>query len=509
MTPSIHVRRAALSGLSLALAACAASPRAPETPAPAPYGAVPSPRQLRWHELEMYAFLHFTTNTFTDREWGYGDESPEVFDPSDFDADQIVGTLADAGFRGVILTAKHHDGFCLWPTETTDHDVAASPFRNGDGDVVREIVEACRRHGVEFAPYVSPWDRNSALYGTPAYVTEVFRPQLTELLTNYGDVFEVWFDGANGGDGHYGGARETRSIDRTSYYDWPGTWEMVRELAPDAVIFSDVGPDVRWIGNERGIAGDPSWATFTPRGPDGAGGFGPGLCDYTDSGSGTRDGAAWIPGECDVSIRPGWFWHEDQNDQVKSPAQLMDLYLASVGRGASFLLNVPPDRRGRLHENDVATLAAFGEHLAESFAENLAAGAAFEASNVRGGEAAHYGPARLLDDDRWSAWCTDDGVTTPSVTLTLPEVRTFDLVRLREDVRLGQRVEGVAVDAWIDGGWAEVATARSVGVSRIWRLDAPVTTDRVRVRVTASPVCPALSDLGLYREADLAEGARR
>jgi len=282
---------------TLLLGACASSrphlaQHAPVTPPPAPYGALPSEAQMRWHGMEMYAFIHFTTNTFTDKEWGYGDESPEVFNPTDFDADQIVGTLADAGFTGVILTCKHHDGFCLWPTETTDHDIAASPYKDGEGDIVREIAEACERHGLRFAPYVSPWDRNNAHYGTPAYVTDVFRPQIRELLTNYGDVFEVWFDGANGGDGYYGGARETRSIDRTTYYGWDTTWQMVDQLAPDAVIFSDVGPGCRWIGNEHGHAADPSWATYTPRGPDGSGRFGPGLCDYTESPTGTRNGGS-------------------------------------------------------------------------------------------------------------------------------------------------------------------------------------------------------------------------
>lgn len=473
---------------------------------PAPYGDVPSSRQMQWHELEMYAFVHFAINTFTNKEWGYGDESPELFNPTSFDADQIVGALAQAGFKGVILTCKHHDGFCLWPTETTDYNISASPYKNGEGDIVREFADACERHGLRFAPYISPWDRNNEHYGTPKYVTDVFRPQIRELLTNYGDAFEVWFDGANGGDGYYGGARETRRIDRAAYYDWDTTFQMIRDLAPEAVIFSDVGPDVRWIGNEKGYAADPSWATYTPRGPDGSDRLGPGLSDYKKAPTGTRNGQFWMPGECDVSIRPHWFWRESENDRVRTPDNLMELYMHSVGRGASLLLNVPPDRRGLLHENDVASLNAFGKHLRETFDHNLAADAAFSASHTRANDDARYGPHHLVDDDKWSAWVTGDFERTPDVVLELPEARTFNMIRLREDIRLGQRVEGISVDAWLDDQWQEIAAAESIGACRLWRVD-PVTTDRVRIRVTDSPVCPALSDFGLFFEPDVAEAS--
>ena len=231
--------------------AAAAAPSA--WSAPAPYGAVPSARQLRWHELEFYGFLHFTVNTFTDKEWGYGDEDPSLFNPTEFDADRIVENLASSGMKGVILTAKHHDGFCLWPTRTTDHCVRNSRWRGGKGDVVRDISNAARKAGLKFGVYLSPWDRNNAQYGRPEYIN-TYRNQLRELLTTYGPIFEVWHDGANGGDGYYGGAREKRQIDRRTYYDWPKTWDMVRSLQPDACIFSDVGPDIRWVGNEKGIA---------------------------------------------------------------------------------------------------------------------------------------------------------------------------------------------------------------------------------------------------------------
>src|ERR1022692_1654819 len=338
-------RRTLLAGLPAALGA--ARTVAP----PTPYGAIPSPRQMAWHDLEFTGFLHFTVNTFTDKEWGYGDEDPNLFNPRKFDAETIVGALADAGMRGVILTCKHHDGFCLWPTKTTDHSVAQSAWRDGKGDVVRDISQAAARHNMKFGVYLSPWDRNSAQYGTPEYI-KTYRAQLSELLTGYGPIFEVWHDGANGGDGFYGGARAQRTIDKNTYYDWPRTWEMIRAMQPDAVVFSDVGPDVRWVGNERGMAADPCWATFDPVGEDG-GPASPGNVLVTESNSGQRHASRWLPAECDVSIRPGWFWHEAENARVKKPAQLASLYYQSVGRGAALLLNVPPNRDGLLSAEDI------------------------------------------------------------------------------------------------------------------------------------------------------------
>ena len=292
-TRSVLALSALLAASSRAALALAAEP-------PAPYGPVPSARQLRWHGLEIYGFLHFTVNTFTDKEWGYGDESPAIFDPTGFDADQIAGAAEAAGLKGLILTAKHHDGFCLWPSKLTEHSVRNSPWRGGKGDVVREIADACRRHGLLFGVYLSPWDRNHPEYGRPAYL-DYYRGQLRELMTAYGPLFEVWFDGANGGDGYYGGAREKRTIDRRTYYDWENTRQVVRDLQNDAVMFSDAGPDVRWVGNEKGIAGDPSWATLD------RGDFAPGEADEARLNRGDRPGTHWLPAECDVSIRPGWF----------------------------------------------------------------------------------------------------------------------------------------------------------------------------------------------------------
>jgi alpha-L-fucosidase len=431
--------------------------------APAAYGAVPSRRQMLWHEMEANALLHFGLNTFTDKEWGDGSEDPSIFNPSGFDADAIVEGLKAGGLRGVILTAKHHDGFCLWPTATTEHSVKRSPWRGGKGDVVREISEAARRHGLRFGIYLSPWDRNNAQYGTPEYIT-TYRDQLRELLTNYGPIYEVFHDGANGGSGYYGGARETRRIDKRTYYDWPRTWEMVRALQPGAVIFTDIGPDVRWVGNESGIAGDPCWATYAPIG-EGGGPAAVGDVRTKDAATGHRNAPNWIPAECDVSIRPGWFFHESENSRVKTPARLLDLYFQSVGRGANLLLNVPPDRRGLLNETDLASLAAFGRIVRETFSRSVA----------------QAKPGAL--------------------TIDLQRPVTFDIVRLREDIRLGQRIDAFAIDAWQDGAWSPIAEATSIGPRRIIRLNGPLTTTRIRLRITQAAAIPVLAEFGLFRQA--------
>ncbi len=447
------------------LAAAAALPLRAAAP-PKPYGALPSPRQLRWHAMETNAFLHFTVNTFTDKEWGYGDEDPNVFNPIRFDADAIVAGVAEAGMRGVILTAKHHDGFCLWPTATTKHSVRASGWRGGNGDVVREISEAARRRNLRFGVYLSPWDRNNPAYGTPAYIG-IYRAQLTELLTGYGPIFEVWHDGANGGDGYYGGAREKRTIDKRKYYDWPRTWDLVRELQPDAVIFSDVGPDVRWVGNERGIAGDPCWATYDPVAPDG-GPAAPGDVRDKESPNGHRHGSHWMPAECDVSIRPGWFWHERENARVKTTAQLIDLYYDSVGRGATLLLNVPPNREGLLSPEDVASLKGFGEYRRSTFKKDLAA----EARVAR---------------------------TPEAITYELRHPATFRVIRVREDIRYGQRIDSIAIDRWSGNDWQEFAAATSIGPRRLIRLEKPVTAARLRLRLQSSAP-PLVNEFALFAE---------
>jgi len=436
-------------------------------PAVGSANALPSERQLRWHELETTAFLHFTVNTFTDKEWGYGDEDPAIFNPAKFDADAIVTTLDRAGMRGVILTCKHHDGFCLWPTATTDHSVRASKWRDGKGDVVREIADAARRRGLGVGVYLSPWDRNNAAYGRPEYV-EIYRRQLTELLTRYGPIFEVWHDGANGGDGYYGGAREKRTIDRNTYYDWPGTWALVRKLQPDAVIFSDIGPDIRWVGNEKGIAGDPCWMAYDPVGADG-GMAGVGNVREKDSPTGTRHGSHWLPPECDVSIRPGWFWHERENPRVKTTRDLVNLYFQSVGRGANLLLNVPPNRDGLLSTWDTTPLEAFGRWRRATFEVNHAAGV----------------PLKRQGDD---------------FTLDLKRPAAFNVIRVREDIRQGQRIDAFTIYAEVDGNWETIAEATSIGPRRLFRLGRNVTAGRVRLRIAQQSAKAEITELALFAE---------
>ena len=313
---------------------------------------IPSARQLEYQEMEFIGFIHFTVNTFTDKEWGYGDESPDIFDPTEFDAEQWAQAARKAGMKQLILTAKHHDGFCLWPSKYTEHSVKNSPWKNGQGDIVAEFVAACRRNGLKVGLYLSPWDRNHADYGTPAYI-EYYHNQLTELLTEYGDISEIWFDGANGGTGYYGGARETRRIDRNTYYRWPETWALVKKLQPDILIFSDAGPDIRWIGNERGYAGHTNWSMINTDN------IVVGGADQVYLNTGDPEGNSWVIPLCNTSIRPGWFYHEKEDDQVKSLQQLLDVYYRSVGRNGVLLLNLPPDGRGRFHENDIQALQEF------------------------------------------------------------------------------------------------------------------------------------------------------
>ena len=458
---------------------------------PAPYGPVPTERQLQWQEMEFYGFLHFTVNTFTDKEWGYGDEDPKVFNPTEFDADQIVRAAKEGGMKGVILTCKHHDGFCLWPSRYTEHSVKNSLWKGGKGDVVKEVSEACRRHGLKFGVYLSPWDRNHKDYGRPEYLA-YYRNQLRELLTNYGELFTVWFDGANGGDGFYGGAREMRRIDNRTYYDWPNTWKMVRELQPKASMFSDAGPDFRWVGNESGVAGDPCWATLNMAGRV-PGGTSAGL------NSGERPGTDWLPAECDVSIRPGWFYHAKEDSRVKTPAQLLRIYYQSVGRGACLNLNLPPDRRGRVQDLDAQALHEMHRILAATFSKDFVKSAKLTASNTRG-NASEFGPRRVADGRRETYWATDDNVTTPELVIDFGKPVTFNVVSLREFLPLGQRVEAFALDQWQDGRWQEFAKGTSIGNRRLVRLANYLTTDKVQVRVTQAPVCPALAEVGIYAE---------
>ncbi|MEI8372098.1 MAG: alpha-L-fucosidase [Planctomycetota bacterium] len=481
--------------LVLLLAAVTASAVEP----PVPFGPVPSSRQLAWHDLEFYGFLHFTVNTFTDKEWGFGNEREAVFNPTDFDAEQIVGAAKEAGMKGLILTCKHHDGFCLWPSKFTAHSVKNSPWKNGQGDVVKEIADACRKQDLKFGVYLSPWDRNHKDYGKPEYIT-YYRNQLRELLTNYGPIFEVWYDGANGGTGYYGGAGGKRRIDPRTYYDWPNTTKIVRELQPDACMFSDAGPDVRWVGNEQGTAGDPCWSTLNRDN------YVPGLADARRLNCGDRPGTHWLPAECDVSIRPGWFYHAGEDARVRTPKNLMDLYFASVGRGASLLLNLPPDRRGRIHENDIKSLREFRRLREATFTKDLAQGAKVTANNVRGqdsrnnvsGQDTPFVAVHVLDGKRDTYWATDDAVTTPEIVLDLGKPVTFNIVRLREYLPLGQRIDTFALDQWKDGQWAEFGKGTSIGNCRLVRGN--ITTDKVRLRIVKAAACPAIAEIGLFAE---------
>ena len=471
--------------ITFACSACA-----DQTLPPQAAGPTPSENQLEWHEREQYAFIHFTTNTFTDKEWGYGEEAPSIFNPTAFDAEQWAQIIKAAGLKGIILTCKHHDGFCLWPSAYTDHSVRYSPFRDGNGDVVREVSDACRKYGLFFGIYLSPWDRNFAQYATPEYIA-YYRSQLTELLSNYGEIAEVWFDGANGGDGYYGGARERRKIDNRTYYDWPNTRAFVRQLAPRALMFSDAGPDVRWCGNEKGFAGETNWCTIHG---DTLYPGQPAINHLLNTGS--EDGNAWIPAEVDVSIRPGWFYHEAENEQVRTPENLFNLYLQSVGRGSNLLLNIPPDRRGLIHENDEKALLEWKKMLDEAFGNNLAAGAEATADTHRG-KSKRYVAANITDGDKETYWATDDNVTTGSLEIELGKPQKVNYVVIQEYIRLGQRVKAFDIAIKHGDKWEKVIAGTTVGYKRILPLNG-FETSALRIRITDAKACPLISSVEVY-----------
>lgn len=419
----------------VSLAACALPGRTRLT-LPASNRPVPSAAQLQWHRDELAMFLHFGVNTFTNREWGDGTESPSIFNPAALDPRQWARTAKRAGFKAMILTAKHHDGFCLWPTKTTTHSVASSPFRNGRGDVVREFVDACRAEGLRVGLYLSPWDRNHPAYGDSPRYNDIYIAQLTELLTQYGEIAEVWFDGANG-EGPNG---------KRQVYDWPRFWNHVLRLQPNAVIFSDAGPGVRWCGNEKGTAGDPNWATVDPARVTYPGADGPGIIDALQHGD--RNGTVWRPAEVDVSIRPGWFYHPAENDRVRDIENLVELYFTSVGRNGKLLLNVPPTTEGLLHSTDVARLTGMREALDKMFAVNHAAQA-----------------------------------YTAQLTIDFPREEYVSIVRLRENIVRGQVVAAYRVEgAGNDGVWKTLSRGTTIGYSRLDRFPA-VQVRRLRVTI--------------------------
>ncbi len=436
--------------------------------------ALPTERQLAWQKLEMYAFTHFGPNTFTDAEWGHGTEDPNLFNPTDFDARQWAKTFKMAGMKGIIVTAKHHDGFCLWPSKLSTHTVSQSKWRDGKGDVLREISDACKAEGLKFGVYLSPWDRNHPKYGTPEY-NQVFASMLKEVLTQYGDVFEVWFDGANG-EGPNG---------KKQVYDWPLFTKTVRQYAPHAVIFSDAGPDIRWVGNESGLGSETSWSTIDRDR------YVPGTSLSGELGQGKQGGTHWVPAECDVSIRPGWFYHPEEDSKVKTGAQLVDLYEKSVGRNGSFLLNVPPDRRGRIADADVKALLAMRKQLDATYSVDFA----------RKGES----PA------------SNESETTSTQFHRLDGVRLFDRVVLSENIARGQRVKHFEVDAKVGKDWKRIAEGTTIGNKRIlvvpptrsnelWLrvTDAIATPQAIKMSVHVSPETVALNETSAERDERMA-----
>ncbi len=461
-----------------------------QVPPPEPVLPLPSARQLAWHDMEFYAFVHFNMNTFSDMEWGLGDEKPEVFNPTELDCRQWARVCKEAGMKGIIITAKHHDGFCLWPSEFTEHSVKNSPWKNGKGDVVRDLADACKEYGLKLGIYLSPWDRNHADYGKPEYIEYLYN-QLRELLTNYGDIFEVWFDGANGGSGYYGGANETRKIDRLTYYHWDRAVKMIRELQPNAVIFSDNGPGVRWVGNEEGWANPTHWSII--RRKDVFTGSG----NHREMMSGHEDGTHWVPAEVDVSIRPGWYYHKSEDHKVKTLPHLLDIYYKSIGRNASLLINFPVDTRGLIHEKDVEQILKLANAVKADFANNLAANKSVDATNVRGG-ASKYKAGNVTDGNPDTYWSTDDGVIKSSVTIDFGEPTEFNRFLAQEDIRLGQRIKKFTVDVFVENEWKEIAAETTIGRKRILRFP-NVSATKVRLNIVDAKACAVISNIEIYK----------
>ncbi len=461
---------------------------------PKAVGAVPSQRQLDWHKLEYYAFIHFNMNTFTDMEWGLGGEKTEWFNPTELDVYQWTKVVKDAGMKGIIITAKHHDGFCLWPSAYTEHSVKNSPWRNGKGDLLKELSEACKKEGLKFGVYLSPWDRNHPEYGRDAYVT-YFHNQLRELLTNYGTIFEVWFDGANGGSGYYGGANETRTIDSKTYYQWDKTIEIVRELQPNAVIFGDGGPDVRWIGNEYGYGTQTNWASF-----DNSNTWA-GHSEREHLQMGDEDGDKWIPAEADVSIRPGWYYHKREDHQVRSLEEVVNIYYNSVGRNAALLLNLPVDVRGLVHENDIKRLMELKQVIEADFANNLVNSAKVTASNVRQNHS-FFKPENAIDGNDESYWTTDEGVRSASLVFSFEKPTTFNRFLVQEYIPLGQRVKKFKVEYEANGKWLPIDSQTTIGYKRILRFE-PVTAQKIKFTIEDSKDIPIISNIGIYNAPNL------
>ncbi len=455
---------------------------------PEPILPIPDERQIAWQELEYYGFVHFNMNTFSDREWGFGDEKPEQFNPTELDAKQWARIAREAGMKGLIITAKHHDGFVLWPSAYTEHSVKNSPWRDGKGDLIREFVDACRAEGLKVGIYYSPWDRNHPDYGKPEYVTYM-RNQLTELLSNYGEIFEVWFDGANGGTGWYGGANEERKVDKFSYYDWPTTIELVRKLQPGAMLFSDAGPDVRWVGNEHGFAYETTWSNLMRDSVYA------GMPEFSEKwATGQENGTHWVPAESDVSIRPGWYYHAYEDHKVKTLPELMEIYYKSIGQNSSLLINFPVDTRGLIHEKDQEAILKMAGKIKEDFAVNLAIGADLESSSDRG---KGYEVSNLTDGDFNTYWTTLDGQIQASLELDFGKSVSFNRLLIQEFVNLGQRVKAFTLEKEVNGNWEKVAEGTTIGYKRI--LTFPDTeAQKIRINFMDGKGIPVISEIGVY-----------
>jgi len=458
--------------------------------APKPISPLPQEKQVNWQKMERIAFIHFGLNTFNDKEWGYGDSDLQSFNPASLDTEQWVKIMQQAGIQEIVITAKHHDGFCLWPTHLTEYCIRNTPFRDGNGDVVGELEKACRKYGMKMGIYLSPWDRNQATYGTPDYV-EYFYKQLTELLTQYGEISEVWFDGANGGDGYYGGAREVRKIDRRNYYNFPRANQLVEDLQPNAVIFSDGGPGCRWCGNEQGIGSATNWSFL--RSAD----VYPGYDKAEELPAGHEDGDMWCASELDSSIRPGWFYHEQEDILVKSVEDLVEFYYQSVGHNGVMMLNIPPDRRGLIHPIDSVNVIEAYKQVQRELRDDLLIGIKAKASSNRGGR---FSVNALTDGNDDSFWATPDGVVNADVEFSMPQIEKVDRVMLQEYIPLGQRVKSFLVEYWADGVWKPVNAheeTTTIGYKRILRID-PINTQKLRIRFldARGPLC--ITHIGAY-----------
>jgi alpha-L-fucosidase len=461
-----------LLALTLVVVTLSASPKVAP---PKPLAPTPSPAQLAWQQLEYYAFVHFGMNTFTDHEWGEGRAHPDNFNPAQLDTRQWARVVKAAGMRGIIITAKHHDGFCLWPSATTEYSVKNSKWRDGQGDVLKELAAACREYGLKFGVYLSPWDRNHPLYGTPKY-NRVFKEQWREVLTQYGPVFESWLDGANDGK-------------KRMVYDFWGFFSTIKSLQPQTIIFSDAGPDIRWVGNERGFAGETNWS---PR--DNEGTF-PGFADEKQLNVGDENGTTWLPAECDVSIRPGWFYHANEDEKVKSVEQLLNIYYGSVGRNANLLLNIGVDRRGLVCEHDERRLLEFKQALDREFAHKLTP-IKVTATNVRGNSAT-FAAAKALDADASSYWAADDNVTAASLELDFGQEVEFNRFLAQEPIALGQRVKKFSLQIWQNGAYETIAQQTTIGYKRLLRFPT-VKTSRLRFSIEAAKACPTINNLAVY-----------